>query len=246
MTTATRDVEAAEGRLLAHDHIPHVVVDRLPLYTRALSRLASEGRFRISSGELGDLVDIHPEQIRRDLSYLGHLGRPGLGYDVRLLEAELRRVLGADKTWHTVLVGAGDLSMAILANDQFAASAFPIEAAFDAGRAPAALAVRGVPLYPLRALPGFLREHPVDVAVLAMPPSRAQAVADALVRGGVQAILNYAAVAIHVPERVLLRHIDAIAKLQEMTFYLNRKHDAVLARNEAALPRENLERGAMK
>src|SRR3972149_1589904 len=136
MTTATRDVEAAEGRLLAHDHIPHAVVDRLPPYTRALPRLP--------------------------------------------------------------------------------------------------------------ALPGFLREHPVDVAVLAMPPSRAQAVADALVRGGVQAILNYAAVAIHVPERVLLRHIDAIAKLQEMTFYLNRKHDAVLARNEAALPRENLERGAMK
>src|SRR3990170_3415396 len=151
MTTATRDVEAAEGRLLAHDHIPHVVVDRLPLYTRALSRLASEGRFRINSRELGDLVDVHPEQIRRDLRYLGHLGKPGLGYDVRLLEAELRRVLGADKTWHTVLVG-----------------------------------------------------------------------------GGVRAILNYAPVAIHVPERVLVRPVDPITKLQQMTFYLNRKHDAIL------------------
>src|SRR3989304_460186 len=113
MTAAT-----TEDRLPARDHVPPVVVDRLPLYSRALSKLASEGRFRINSRELGDLVDVHPEQIRRDLSYLGHLGKPGLGYDVRLLEAELRRVLGADKTWHTVLGGAGDLSMAILANDQ--------------------------------------------------------------------------------------------------------------------------------
>jgi len=220
----------AENRLPTHDHVPPVVVDRLPLYARALARLASEGRLRINSSQLGELLDIHPEQIRRDFSYLGHLGKRGLGYDVRLLEAELRRVLGADKVWRTVLVGAGNLGMAILANGQFAARGFPIEAAFDARRARPGPAVHGVPLHPLQALPRFLSEHPVDVAILAVPPASAQALADVLVRGGVQAILNYAPVAIHVPEHILVRPIDPIGKLQEMAFYLHRREDARLAK----------------
>ncbi len=208
---------------LANDRVPAVVVDRLPLYWRALSKLALEGEQWIKSSQLGDLVDVSPEQIRRDLSYLGHLGKRGLGYDVHILDAELRRVLGTDKRWHTVLVGAGNLGMAILANGQFAAQGFPVEAAFDTRRARSLPVVRGVPVYTLRALPRFLSEHQVDVAIIAVPPSWAQSVADELVRGGVRAILNYASVALHVPERVLVRRIDPIAKLQEMTFYLNLK-----------------------
>jgi redox-sensing transcriptional repressor len=196
-------------------------VGRLSVYTRALASLAAEGRTLIRSRQLGELLDIHPEQIRKDFSYIGHLGRRGNGYDVGLLEAELRRVLVADKTWRMVLIGADNLGL-----DNWAAElvawGFSIEAAFerevDAGKT----SLLAVPCYALQALPAFLSEHAVDVAILAVPPVEAQGVADVLVHGGVKAILNYAPMVIHVPEHILVRSIDPIAGLLEMAFCLHR------------------------
>jgi len=195
------------------------VVDRLPLYARTLSQLAHDGRKFIRSHELGDLLTLHPEQIRKDLSYFGHLGKPGFGYDVCHLDEELRRILGLGKRRCTVLVGVGNLGRAILANSEFEASGFGIVTAFDVKHGATRATIRDVPVLPVEALPEYLARHSVEVAIVAVPPARAQAISDELVRGGVRAILNYAPVALRVPSRVLVRSIDPVAKLQAMAFY---------------------------
>lgn len=210
-------------KVLDDETVPSVVVDRLPLYSRVLSKLALNGRDWVKSSELADILMVHAEQVRKDLSYLGHLGKRGLGYDVQFLSGELRRVLGTDKRWATVLVGVGSLGEAILSNGRLAAQGFPVLAAFDVKRARPEPSIWGVPVYPADRLTRFLHEHRVDVGIIAVPPDRAQPLADEVVHGGVRAILNYAPVPIHVPATVLVRSIDPIAELQEMTFYLNRQ-----------------------
>src|SRR3989304_2726599 len=71
--------------------IPPVVIDRLPLYTRALPSLESEAREVVSSQELGTRLGVTPAQIRKDLSYFGRFGKQGRGYNVRKLLDDLQR-----------------------------------------------------------------------------------------------------------------------------------------------------------
>src|SRR3990172_12521031 len=112
--------------------IQPVVIDRLPLYTRALSALEAESREVVSSQELGTRLGVTPAQIRKDLSYFGRFGKQGRGYNVRRLAEELRQILGLDRQWSVILVGVGNLGLAILAYGGFQPQGFIIVDAFDA------------------------------------------------------------------------------------------------------------------
>ena len=200
--------------------VPAVVVERLPLYARTLSEIVKDGRHFIKSHELADLLTLNPALVRRDLSYFGHLGKTGCGYDICHLREELERVLGLAERRCTVLVGLGNLGRAILANREFGAGGFCIVAAFDVRGEPKRATIRGVPVFAVEALPEFLASHLIEIAIVAAPPAQAQAISDSLAQGGVRAILNYAPVALHVPPGVLVRSIDPVAKLQAIAFYL--------------------------
>src|SRR3989304_976772 len=112
--------------------IPEVVINRLPVYARALRNLEREGRAVVSSQELGSQLGVTPAQIRKDLSYFGRFGKQGRGYNVRRLTEELRQILGLDRQWSLVLVGVGNLGRAILSYGGFAPEGFQVAAAFDA------------------------------------------------------------------------------------------------------------------
>ena len=93
--------------------IPEVVINRLPVYARALSELANNGETVVSSQALGELLDVTPAQIRKDLSYFGRFGKQGRGYNVNSLLSKLREILGIDRQWRLCLVGVGRLGQAI-------------------------------------------------------------------------------------------------------------------------------------
>src|SRR5688500_16705554 len=111
--------------------IPPVVIDRLPLYARALATLESAGREVVSSQELGQQLNVTPAQIRKDLSYFGRFGKQGRGYNVGKLLEELRRILGLNRQWRMALVGTGRLGRAILGYEGFGPQGFRIVLAFD-------------------------------------------------------------------------------------------------------------------
>ena len=200
--------------------IPEVVINRLPLYARALSTLAASGATVVSSQTLGEQLDVTPAQIRKDLSYFGRFGKQGRGYNVGDLLDRLRSILGLDRTWNVCVVGIGRLGHAILEYDGFVQQGFHTVVAFDASPAVAGTDIQGIRVHPMDELEGYLAREEVDIAVVAVPAEAAQEVVDRLVASGVQAILNYAPISAHVPEGVSIRQIDPVVMMQGMTYYL--------------------------
>ncbi len=200
--------------------IPPVVIDRLPLYARALASLESRGREVVSSQELGYVLNVTPAQIRKDLSYFGRFGKQGRGYNVQKLLDELRRILGLNRQWRMALVGAGRLGRAIMGYEGFTPQGFRIVEAFDSDPGMVGAEVSGLIIKDTADLELVLGENRVDVGIVAVPGETAQAVIDALVRCGVRAILNYAPIAAHVPRGVHIKRIDPVLALQGMTYYL--------------------------
>lgn len=200
--------------------IPAVVIDRLPVYARALTELEEQGRDVVSSQEMGQMLGVTPAQIRKDLSYFGRFGKQGRGYNVRRLAQELRQILGLDRQWSMILIGVGHLGMAILSYDGFQPQGFIIVDAFDADPAMIGKKVGGLVVRDAAELPDYLKKRQVDVGIVATPASAAASIIDTLIAGGVRSILNYAPVAVHVPENVQVKNIDPVLALQSMTFYL--------------------------
>ncbi len=200
--------------------IPDVVIDRLPVYARALGLLDRHGREVVSSQELGAQLGVTPAQIRKDLSYFGRFGKQGRGYNVKRLLEELRSILGLDREWTMVLVGVGKLGRAVLAYGGFAPQGFRIVAAFDNDPAVIGQHIKELVVQPASDLRVVLDSQGVDIGIVATPAAHAQEVIDSLVACGVRAILNYAPIATQVPSHVHIKDIDPVLSLQSMTFYL--------------------------
>lgn len=200
--------------------IPEVVVERLPVYTRALQQLASQGREVVSSQDLGDRLGVTPAQIRKDLSYFGRFGKQGRGYNVRRLVEELRQILGLERQWTMALVGVGHLGKGILHYGGFAPQGFHIAAAFDSDPNTIGQEIAGLAVEDVSKLHSVLAKLHIDIGIVAVPAEEAQGIIDLLVSSGVRAILNYAPIAAHVPAGVHVRHIDPVLALQSMTFYV--------------------------
>ena len=200
--------------------IPDVVIDRLPVYARALSLLEAEGRDVVNSQELGERLGVTPAQIRKDLSYFGRFGKQGRGYNVARLLQELRSILGLTREWPLVLVGIGQLGRAIVGYAGFMPQGFRIIEAFDADPNIIGSKLDGLTVKSIQSLPEVLRKKPAEIAIVAVPAASAQGVIDLLVANGVKAILNYAPIAAHVPSHVRIKDIDPVLALQSMTFYI--------------------------
>ncbi|MCH8065677.1 MAG: redox-sensing transcriptional repressor Rex [Chloroflexi bacterium] len=200
--------------------IPEVVIDRLPVYGRALALLQRQGREVVNSQELGERLGVTPAQIRKDLSYFGRFGKQGRGYNVARLLEELNQILGLTREWAMVLVGVGQLGRAIIGYDGFAPQGFRIIAAFDDDPNTVGTLVNGQTIRSVSTLRETLEQNKADIGIVAVPGASAQRVIDNLVDCGVKAILNYAPIAAQAPSHVRIKDIDPVLALQSMTFYI--------------------------
>jgi redox-sensing transcriptional repressor len=206
--------------MLGIDTVPDIVIGRLPIYLRALSRLAQEGREITSSHELGEKLGISSAQIRKDLSHFGTFGKQGTGYRIAELENRLRQILHIDRDWEVALVGAGDLGHALGRYNGFRNRGFDITAVFDRDPAKIGQVIGALEVLDTTRLQEVIRAQSIRMAMIAVPAAEAQEVADALVRAGIKAILNYAPITITVPPDVHVQYIDPVVHLQRMTYYL--------------------------
>lgn len=204
---------------------PDVVIRRLPLYARSLRYLLQEGVTSVSSQELGDRINVTAAQIRKDLSYFGEFGKQGIGYDVEKLLQQIEHILGLTHEWPVALVGIGPLGQAIVRYEGFRRQGIRIAALFDSDPAKIGTEINDLTILHDDMIGPVIREQGIRLAILAVPANRAQEVADQLVSAGVRAILNYAPVIIQVPEGVWVRHIDPVAVLHSMTYYLAREEN---------------------
>jgi redox-sensing transcriptional repressor len=203
--------------------IPEATVGRLPVYLRALVELAEEGSPTVSSEVLAAATGVNSAKVRKDLSHLGSYGTRGVGYDVAYLLHQIRRELGLTQHWPIVIAGIGNLGHALANYRGFAERGFRPTALVDNDPAKVGEQVGDLRIRSIDDLGEIAREHDALIGVICTPAASAQSVADALVGAGVRSILNFAPVALSVPDGVSVRKVDLAVELQILTYYEQRK-----------------------
>ncbi len=198
---------------------PKATVERLSYYFRALEDLSKTGVDTVSSEELGEKLGIKSSQIRKDLSYFGYFGKRGMGYDVKYLLKELRYILGLDREWQIIVVGAGHLGVAISNYPGFKKRGFNVKALFDNDPAKVGKTEGDVAIIHMSKMKRFIKENAIEMAVVAVPAKAAQEVADNLVKCGIKAILNFAPSPITAEEPVRCLSVDLTTKLEALAYY---------------------------
>ncbi len=198
--------------------IPKAVVNRLSLYLRELQHVVRSGRETTSSSRLGSRLGFTDAQVRKDLAYFGQFGHPGVGYRCQELIEAIRRILGTDLGWPVALIGVGNLGRALLGYRGFNRQGFRITAAFDVEQAKVGAQIEGVEVYHLDQLEQVLLKHAIRVAVITVPATAAQEVADRLVDCGIEGVVNFAPVTISLPDSVSLVGVDLAIELEQITF----------------------------
>jgi redox-sensing transcriptional repressor len=202
------------------EKIPDIIIGRLPIYLRALQRLAEKGIHNTSSQELGEMIGISAAQIRKDISQFGEFGKQGTGYSVSFLIERLQDILKVNRVWDVIIVGIGDMGHALARYNGFVNRGFHVVMLFDNDPQKIGQKVNNLEIYSMEAMMEKVKQNRIKIAMLTVPVAAAQEVADRLVKAGIKAILNYAPIHLSVPRDVQVQHIDPATHLQRMTYYL--------------------------
>ncbi|HEY5315572.1 MAG TPA: redox-sensing transcriptional repressor Rex [Pirellulales bacterium] len=225
------DPKGKSGASGSEGPVPKAVVTRLSLYLRELEHLVRDGHSTISSSQLGARLGFTDAQVRKDLAYFGHFGYPGIGYRCEELIAEIKRIMGTDQQWAVALVGVGNLGRALLGYRGFQQRGFRLVAAFDTDPRKIGDCIEGVTVYHLDQLPEIAQRETIRLALLAVPATQAQIVAERLAAAGVEGVLNFAPVTITLGEQVSQIGVDLAIELEQLSF-------SVANRESAAAPGE--------
>lgn len=201
-------------------HIAESTVRRLSLYLRFLEEFKGKGLATISSTELAARGRTTSAQVRKDLSFFGSFGKRGLGYSVPELERRLRKILGLEREWRVVIVGMGKIGAALAYYGGFRERGFRIVGLYDDDSAKVGRKIDSFTVRAASDLAKDLAKQPAEIAVITVPASAAQHVADAAVAGGVRAIMNFAPVQLVLPEHVALKNVNMAMELEGLAFAL--------------------------
>jgi redox-sensing transcriptional repressor len=208
--------------LVVEKEISRAVVKRLPRYYRYLGDLLESGVERISSGELSERMQVTASQIRQDLNNFGGFGQQGYGYNVKFLYNEIGKILGLDKTYHMIIVGAGNLGQALANYVKFEKRGFWIKGIFDVNPRLQGVTVRGIEIRMTDEIPQFVKEHNIQIAALTLPRNNAAQMAELLVENGVKAIWNFAHTDLRLPEDVIVENVHLSESLMQLSYNINR------------------------
>lgn len=199
--------------------IPQATAKRLPLYYRFIQNLSLSGKQRVSSAELSEAVKVDSATIRRDFSYFGALGKKGYGYNVNYLLSFFRETLDQDDITRVALIGVGNLGTAFLHYNFTKNNNTKIEMAFDVSEEKVGTEIGGIPVYHLDELEERL-SNDIQVAILTVPATVAQSVADRLAETSVHGILNFTPARLNVSDNIRIHHIDLAVELQTLVYFL--------------------------
>jgi redox-sensing transcriptional repressor len=210
------------GALKRHrrPEIPRKTVYRLSTYLRCLAPLREKQIQTVSSEALAKVAGVKPTQLRKDLAYFGTFGTRGLGYDVVELSRRIADELGTSRLQPVILVGLGNLGLALLSYRGFEREGFEILAAFDAEPNRRRDKAIKQPVYGMEKLREFIRAHAVKMSILAVPAEAAQEVANLLVHCGVLGILNFSPIVLHVPEEVMVNNVNLAIELENLSYFI--------------------------
>lgn len=200
--------------------IPRKTIYRLSVYLRCLARLKDNNIQTVSSEALAKVAGVKPTQLRKDLAYFGQFGTRGLGYDVAELSKMISDELGTTSLQPVVLVGVGNLGLALLSYRGFEKEGFEIIAAFDAEPKRRRDKQIKQAILPMGVLKEFVHKHGVKMAILTVPAAAAQEVVNQLVQAGIVGILNFSPIVVSVPEEVMINNVNVAIELENLSYFI--------------------------
>ena len=201
-------------------NVSMAVIKRLPKDHRYLKELMRNDVDRISSKELGEKIGFTASQIRQDLNNFGDFGQQGYGYNVKELYKQISLILGLDKEYTGVIIGAGNLGQAIANYNRFSESGLSIECIFDANPKLIGMRIRDIEIKDIDTLTQYLQENSTDIGIICVPRINAQKVTDMLVKSGVKGIWNFAPVDLVVPDDVKVENVHLSESLLTLVYLM--------------------------
>jgi redox-sensing transcriptional repressor len=200
--------------------IPRKTIYRLSIYLRCLARLHENGISTVSSEALAKAAGVKSTQLRKDLAYFGNFGTRGLGYDVTELFRKISEELGTSRLQPVILVGVGNLGLALLSYRGFEREGFEIVAAFDAEPSRKRDKEIKQPIQDMETMPEFIQKHGVKMAIVTVPVAVVQEVTNLLVKCGIVGILNFAPIVLDVPEDVMVNNVNLAIELENLSYFI--------------------------
>lgn len=204
-------------------NISMAVIRRLPKYHRYLKELLDREVYRISSKELSKLIGFTASQIRQDLNCFGGFGQQGYGYNVEELYNEIGKILGLDKNYNIVIIGAGNLGQAIANYTSFEKSGFEVLALFDINPKLIGMTIRGIPVLDVDELKDFISDHNIDIVIICTPKEFAQKIANGFNKDDIRGIWNFAPTDLEVAEGIIVENVHLSESLFTLSYLLNEK-----------------------
>jgi redox-sensing transcriptional repressor len=209
------------------NEIPNLTTRRLSIYLRCLQILEADGVETISSQEMAERFHLNSAQFRKDLAYFGEFGVRGLGYPVLDLKNHLIGILGLDRSIRMAIMGAGNLGTALAGYGGFNTDSLKVTAIFDADPDKVGRLMRpGLRISHVSELIPFMRENPVQIAVLAVPAKVAQEVLEQVAAAGIKSVLNFVPVRLKVPAGVRMQSVDLKVQVESLAFHLPREEES--------------------
>ena len=213
--------------------IPQPSLKRLPQYHHYLKDLEAKGISRVSCSVIGLDLGLVAVQVRKDLQYTGIIGKPKTGYSVSELILAIETFLGWNNINEAFLVGVGNLGTALLGHERFSKFGLRIVAAFDTDPNKIGQWIHEKAVLSLDKLADLAPRMSIHLGIITTPAEVAQTVADEMVKGGIQAIWNFAPVKLKVPEDIIVHNEDLYSTLASLSWKLARRFRVPIQEKEA-------------
>lgn len=201
-------------------YVSPVVVKRLPRYYRYLDDLLKKNIKRISSTELSRRMGVTASQIRQDLNCFGGFGQQGYGYNVEILHEKIGNILGIDKGYKMIIVGAGHLGHALANHNNFRKRGFNLVGIYDTDPSIIGTVIADITVEDYNCIDSSLADKKPDIAILAVPKSAVNDVAERLIKNGVNAMLNFTYAELNLPDNVVVENMHVSDTLMTLAYRL--------------------------
>jgi redox-sensing transcriptional repressor len=198
--------------------ISSAVINRLPRYYRYLGDLLDNDVVRISSKELSEKMHVTASQIRQDLNNFGGFGQQGYGYNVEYLYNEIAKILGLDRKYDMVIVGAGNIGQAIAGYTDFEKRGFKVKRIFDINPTLFGQTIRGILIDDVANLEDYIKDNNITIAALTLPKNQAVTMANNLVKWGIKGIWNFAPIDLRLPSNVKVETVHLSDSLMRLSY----------------------------
>lgn len=188
-------------------------VRRLPMYFSVIEQVRQQHQDQISSSQIASPLGLEPIQVRKDLAAIGVSGQPRVGFPVAELIAAIERFLGWDNVTDAFVVGAGHLGSALAGYQGFSRHGLNVVALFDKAPDRVGMKIHGKEVLSMEKFADLVDRLHVHIAILTVPAEAAAEVAEEAVAAGIQAIWNFTATKLVVPEGVIVERMDLAASL---------------------------------